>query len=369
MPTVLHLIETGGPGGAEKTLVAVAEGLAQTYRGVVYALKEGWTSQQMRARGFPVIVPSARRTFDLEWIMHLARTARSHQVDLVHAHEFTMNTVGTLVATWGGFPIVTTVHGKNYYWQRARRRLAYRWVSRRSHMVAVSEDVRRFLIEQVGVAAHRVTRIYNGIDVDAFEPRDPRREVARRALGIDPEAPVVACVGNLYPVKGHIHLVRAVALLRSRIPQIQLLVAGRGDLLEPLSNECGALGVDAHVRFLGFQEDVRHLLAAADVFTLPSLSEGLPLSALEAMAMERPVVATRVGGIPEVVEDGVSGFLVPPEDPDSLAGALADLLQDADRRRAMGRAGRARVEGEFSVARMLAGYRELYEAAMATGTA
>jgi glycosyltransferase involved in cell wall biosynthesis len=179
-------------------------------------------------------------------------------------------------------------------------------------------------------------------------------------LGVPDNAPVVGAIGNLYPVKGHIHLVKAFARVTEQVPDGRLVVAGRGELLEDLKNETLRLGITKQVMFLGFREDVSSLLQAFDIFVMPSESEGIPLSLLEAMACSKPVVVTNVGGMPEVVTDKV-GLRCQPRDPVALADNILALLRDPVLCNRMAQTARERVEVEFSLERMSRQYSYCYD--------
>jgi glycosyltransferase involved in cell wall biosynthesis len=181
-----------------------------------------------------------------------------------------------------------------------------------------------------------------------YRPADGREDV-RRALGIDPGAPLVGVVGRLEPQKGHAYLLEAWADVRRAAPGARLLVVGDGSLRADLEARALAPALRGSVVFTGFRADVPRVLATLDVLTLPSLYEGMPLTAIEASAMALPVVATAVDGTPEVVRDGETGCLVPPADPPALAHALRALLADPARARSMGRAGRAHVLARFDL--------------------
>lgn len=227
-------------------------------------------------------------------------------------------------------------------------------------MVAVSEDIRRFLVKRVGVNERLITTIYNGIEPREYRSDHRAREVIRRELGLTEGRPVLGTVGNLYPVKGHVYLVRAMAAVAAKRPDAVCLILGRGQLLEQLRHTATELGIDHHVMFLGFREDVPALLRAMDIFVLPSLSEGLSLALLEAMAAGKAVVATNVGGNPEVVLDRQTGLLVPSEDAPALADAILLLLRDPALAERLGESGRIRVDKEFSVTAMAQRYDALY---------
>jgi glycosyltransferase involved in cell wall biosynthesis len=281
-------------------------------------------------------------------------------VDLIHAHEFRANVFGAIVAKLCGIPLVGTVHGKNYYPDHVKRRMAYRWVSTAAKMVAVSEDLRRFLQDQVGVHRDRIARIYNGVDMPE---RISRERVAqfRSDLGIQPSEFTLGIVGSLYLVKGHTYLFDAFRSVLKLHPKTKLLVVGQGDLEDSLKRQVLELGIDHAVSFLGLRNDVPSILTALDLFVLPSLSEGLSVALLEAMSAAVPVVASSVGGTPEIVQDGQTGLLVSPKNAPELADRIIEIISNREKSKLLGERGRERVAKEFTTARMFDQYQKLYD--------
>jgi glycosyltransferase involved in cell wall biosynthesis len=356
-------LETSGPGGAENVVVRLAAALRE--RGdqpIVATLEPGWMTERVEALGIPVWIVPQRPGFDFAWVFRFARELSRARIDVLHSHEFAMNSFGSAAALLARVPAISTIHGRNWVSDRPRRAFAYRMLRRLGvPVVAVSEDLAGFLVERLGIPRERLALVHNGIPLPDATPsgaRSARRSAARAALAIPADRSLVVAVGNLYPVKDHATLLRALA----RLPDARVAIAGRGAEEQPLRQLAVELGLADRVHLLGLRDDVGTVLAAGDVFVQPSLSEGLPLAVLEAMASGLPVVATRVGGVHEAVADGTTGFLVPPGDPAALAAALARVLESPDRGAALGSAGRARVEAEFSVARMADHYRSLYAA-------
>ena len=261
---------------------------------------------------------------------------RKEQVALIHAHEFSAILCGWVVAMLAGVPLVATVHGKNYFWEKLRRRVTYRLVSRQGTIVAVSQDLKQFICDRVGVQEQRVEVIYNGV-APAQMITDEEAQACKTELGISGCYPVLGVVGSLYPVKGHRFLLEALPEILRRWPKAQLLVIGRGELDVVLKEQVEQLAIGANVHFLGMRQDVPRLLSLMDVFVLPSLSEGLSLALLEAMASGKPVVATRVGGNPELIDHGRTGLLVQSEDAKDLAANLLTLLSDSGTMQQLGR--------------------------------
>ena len=208
----------------------------------------------------------------------LVKLIHEKQVMLLHAHEFYMNTIGLAASRLTGIPLVATVHGRNYYPHRLRRRIAYRLVARfADQMVTVSEDVRDFLAQQVGIPLDRMRIVPNGVPAHQ-EPSHERLSTLRKSLDLDQHTRVVSTVGSLYQVKGHTYLIEAVSTVVRRCPDVVFLIVGRGGLREELEAQATRLGVASYIRFLGHRDDVRDLLGVSDVFVLPSLSEGMPMT-------------------------------------------------------------------------------------------
>lgn len=362
--TILHLSSTSGPGGAEMIVRRLAVSLDKTrFRSVVCLFRPGWLGDACREANLPAYVVGMNGAFDLRWFRSVADLLKKEQVTAIHAHEFTANTYGTMLGKLVNVPVVATVHGKNYYWEQAKRRIAYRYVGRMSTMVAVSDDLRQFLAERVGIMRKRIRVIYNGVDVCA--PSDPVQCIkVRSELELGQWETIIGAVGSLYPVKGHVYLIQALPTILKEYPKTLLLIVGRGELENELKAEVDRLNLQDHVRFLGFRNDIHTLLSLMDIFVMPSLSEGLSMAILEAMAAGLPIVATNVGGNPEIVLDGETGFLVPPENSDILAERVVSLLRDPCRARDFGDRGKRRVTERFSLSAMVDAYQECYESAI-----
>ena len=358
--TVLHLSTSSGPGGAERMISTLTAALnRRQFRIIVGLFRHGWLQAECEALGVKTIVMPLAGPFKIPWFRACLQLLRRERVALIHAHEFSAILCGWIVATLAGVPLVATVHGKNYFWEKLRRREAYRLVSRRGTMVAVSEDLKRFMCEKVGIADQRVQVIYNGV-APAQSVTDEDVQRCKAELGISGCYPVLGVVGSLYPVKGHTFLLEAMPEVVRRWPRARLLVIGRGELEVTLKERAEQLAIGDNVLFLGMREDVPRLLSVLDAFVLPSLSEGLSLALLEAMASGKPVVATLVGGNPEVIEQGRTGFLVQPENVGDLATNLVKLLSDPEIMHNVGRQAAERVRQCFSIGQMVDRYKDLY---------
>jgi glycosyltransferase involved in cell wall biosynthesis len=362
--TVLHLSSSSGPGGAETVVASVASTLdASRYRSIVCLFRDGWLRDRCERLGLETHVLRMRGALDLGWFRRFTALLRERQVVLIHAHEFGANTWGTMAGRLARRSVVATVHGRSYYGDRGRRRLAYRAVSRSAVMVAVSEDIRRFVVSATGVAGERIRVVHNGIEVPVPVPAEIRQRT-RTELGILESERVVTVVGSLYPVKGHRYLLEAAPPILQAHPATVFLIAGRGDMETALREQARSLGIEARVRFLGLRQDVPALLSIADVFVQPSLSEGLSIAILEAMSAGRAVVTSRVGGNPELVVDGQTGLLVEPADAGALATAVTRILADPAEARRLGDNGLARVKSRFTIEAMVREYEAIYAEAL-----
>lgn len=354
-------LESSGPGGAENVVLHLAAGLrAAGDEPVVVTMRPGWMTERAEAAGIEVWLAPQRPGLALGWIPRFAARLRRGGIDCLHSHEFAMNVYGGAAARQLGIASVATIHGRHWATGRPRRALAYRVLHRLGmQLVAVSYDLAGFLAPGLRLPREAIAVIHNGIAL-APPPVGGEHERARRetrgALGIADADPLLLAVGNLYPVKDHATLLRAAA----RLSGAHVAIAGRGDEEAKLRALAAELGIAARLHLLGLRDDVPRLHLAADVFVQPSLSEGLPLAILEAMGAGLPVVATRVGGVPEAVLEGETGCLVAPGDPEALAAALRPLLEAPSLRARFGAAGARRIALEFSLAAMTGSYRTLY---------
>ena len=356
---IIHFITELNVGGAEKTLARLLAHLDRDrFAPTVACLYggDGSVADGIRALGIPVI--DLRMTAKWRWdaFWRLYRLLRREHPTILHTWMFHANVPGRVLGRLAGVPIVISSERT----MGMERRWRY-WLNRISHpltdrVVCVSQQVADFVVQEVGIPQHKTVVIPNGIDLRDFEHL-PGKQRARAALGLSPDQMLVGTVARLDPVKRLDVLLQAMTSL----PDVCAVIVGDGPEREPLETMSERLEIASRVRFAGQRDDVRPWLVAMDVFVLSSDWEGMSNAVLEAMAAGLPVVATAVGGTPEVVVNGVTGLLVPPRDPDTLAQAITRLLRDPDLRLKMGRAGRERVEKYFSVERMVQATEALYE--------
>lgn len=365
--TVCQLLHSLNVGGAEVLACRIARRLCGAFHFVFACLDElGPLGEELRAEGFAVHLLGRRPGLDVVCPVRLARLLRTERVDVVHAHQYTPFFYALASRLAGRQrPVLFTEHGRHQPdYPRPKRMLANRLLlSRRDRVVGVGAAVRRALIDNEGLPARRVGVLYNGIDVDAFAAAGATsgsRLDARQELGVGPDDFVLLQVARLDYLKDHATAVRTLARVCEREPNARLVLVGDGPERSGIEAQVRNLNLGDKVRFLGTRQDVGRLLHGADVFLLTSVSEGIPLTVIEAMAAGLPVVATDVGGMSEVVVDGATGFLAPAKDDAALAERILRLAGDPALRGQMGTAGRARAKQHFDEPRMCDDYGRLY---------
>jgi glycosyltransferase involved in cell wall biosynthesis len=363
---ILLVIETRGPGGAEQMLVHLAEHLdSSRYHKRVVLLRPGWIQEQLQDRGIEAVLIPSERSWDFTFLRRLMREIRGFNTDLIHSHLPGANLYASVAGWLTGRPTVLTYHGELFLpgpptrYAAIKNMLVRRFASR---IVMVADYLKEDFVKRAKFPAAKLTTIYNGIPM-LNEIADFDTTVKRATLGVQPDDPVVGIVANFRPAKGYEYFIEAAHLVRQRLPNTKFLVVGQGR--EAIEKKVHALidrfKLHDNIVLLGFRQDVPELLRVFDVFVLSSISEGLPLSVVEAMAAHKPVVVTRVGGLAELVAEGDSGFLVPPRNAELLAERILEILTNPQLRDKMGRRGRKIVETKFTVTAMVDQYQSLYE--------
>lgn len=382
---VLHVILTLERAGAQDVVRVLASRHMQAGCGsFVVTFEDGAVRQDLEAMGIPVEVLGVRQHGIERPLAFLAEQrsirrrleecVRRWEIDIVQAHI--LHTLDFLVLSLRRVPpvktVIWTVQNSDYLpdgstpWT-AFKQAVHRWLYRANAgkigaMVAVSEKVREVVEEGLGDMGGKLMVIPNGVELERFDLPSGREELLEE-LDLDPDSQLLLTVGRLTEQKGQVHLLRAMAALAGEEPRARLLVAGRGELEAELRAETRRLGIEERVCWLGERADVPRLLRSVDVFVLPSLWEGLSVALLEAMAAGLPIVATRVAGTDQVLEDGDSGLVVPPADDSALAAALVNVLGDPSLRERLGLRARQVAAQGYSAAvqadRYLALYREL----------
>lgn len=384
---VLQIITNLDIGGAQEVVRTLSDYLVQNdCPTVVCTLKDGPLRKDIERLGIPVEVVGGRKYSILAFPLFvrdmlriqrsLAEIVQRYEINVIQTHLLRMLDFLALTLRRGSEKpaVFWTVHNEQFalrkdqlpgfHWLLEPKRFTHRWLYRiasrwASGFIAVSEDVGLAVRREIGPDEKKVAVILNGVDTRRYPAAADRKELRSR-LGFGDDACLIAVVGTLKEQKGHRYLVEAGKEILSKRQNLHFLFIGDGPLLQELNRQAAESGLTERIHFLGNRDDVPDLLAASDLFVLPSLWEGLPMALIEAMASGMPIVATRVSGTQKAIIHEESGLLVPPGDPGELAGAIEVLLSRPERASAMGRAARLRAEKCFSAQAQAASHIALF---------
>ena len=352
---ILWLIDGLGMGGAERLMIPYLCQLDKSqFRSRVCVLQErdgNPMADQIRQLGVPVDLLLMPHLRNLDNIPRLLRYLRQHQIDLVHTQLEFANIMGTLAARLEQIPTLCTLHTFEDIDQSAKttRRVRLMWqVLRRfsQRIIAVSEEIRQYHIRQAYFDPDKIITLYNGINLSRFRqlPGSTRDD-----LGIPSDAPLLLTVAVLRQPKGIQYMIEAMLAILTAVPDTRYVIVGDGEYAQPLQQLAQQQKVSDRIIFTGIRHDVPQLLAASDLFVLPTLLDALPTVLIEALAAGKPIVASDVGGVPEIVVHGRNGLLVPPAQPDELAQACLQLLLNGEMRAAMGCVGQEVAAQRFDI--------------------
>jgi glycosyltransferase involved in cell wall biosynthesis len=356
-------------GGQNQVLLTVLGLRARGHRTVLVAHPDGELARRA-SEGHDLIRLAPAHEMDFAAAFRLARVLRELEPDLIHAHDphaVSMASMALSTLSDRRRPVLVIARRVDFH---LKRNAFSRWKYKQVDAAICSSNAIRAMVVEDGIDNACAFTVYEGVQVDRIGAQ-PVTDV-HKELWLTPGAPVVGNIAALVPHKGQRYLIDAAPTVVRAMPDTQVLIFGEGELRPALLRQIKHLGLEHHVRLVGFRPDILSLLKGLDLFVMSSISEGLGTSILDAMAASKAVVATTTGGIPEVVEDGVTGVLVPPHNAPALAEAILRLLKDAPLRRRMGEAGLARVHGQFNVDRMidetLAVYERVADTRLASGS-
>jgi glycosyltransferase involved in cell wall biosynthesis len=366
---LLEFVTLFAIGGTERQVVNLSRALDlsrfELYMGCLR--QAGEFLKEIEAREIPISEYRIRSFYHPKTFVHQLRLARHlirNRIQILHSYNFYSNVFAIPAARLAGTPVVVASIRDTGVYLTSPKKALQKWICRfATHILVNAEAVRRWLVEE-GYPADKITVIGNGIDLERFAQK-PGGTRLREELGLPSQVPLVAVLSRLNPLKGIESFLSAAVIVARRFPDARFLIVGDGFSIKDgaivhddtyrreMTRYAARLGLEGRVVFTGFRLDVPSLLSEVAVSVLPSLSEGLSNTLLESMAAGVPVVATRVGGNPEAIEDGVSGLLVPPRDPEALARAIGLLLENRRLAFNLGEAGRRRVVERFSLERMV----------------
>jgi glycosyltransferase involved in cell wall biosynthesis len=365
---IVYVITSTGVGGAEKILYYTVTGLDSTkYSISLCSLKErGEIAKELEKCGVQIhCLRMVNKEGVIGWLssiitlFRLFSYLRKLRPTIVHSFLFRANILARIAGYLTGVPIIISsirvMGGEKEFFHFLERMTSF-VVDR---YVTVSESVKGYIIQKSKIPVEKVSVIYNGVNIkncDSLQVQNVKLSFSREAGNI-----ILMTVGRLHKQKGHYYLIHAISKVKKEVLKIRLLIIGEGEEEKNLKNLVKSLDLTDQIIFTGLKYDVENILPIAELFILPSLWEGMPNAVLEAMATGKPVVATEVGGIPELVIHGETGLLVPPKDSDALASAIIDLLQDKLKAKKMGEVGRIRVEEHFNISKTVEKTESLYQ--------
>jgi glycosyltransferase involved in cell wall biosynthesis len=348
---VLFIIDSLPLGGAERQVVTLASSLnGNRYKFYVCCLRnEGVQANELRSNGIPVVSLKMRLRFWPMGMYRLYRLIRHLKPKIIHTHLYESGIWGRLVGIFTHTPVIlTTEHSLPF---PKRRYLLLERITNHftDKMIAVSEEIRQKCIHKQGVPPDKVITIPTAVDIAHFQGVKTRNHL-RNELGMRDSSPLIGTIARLVRPKRLDYLLEAARLVCNKVPKARFVIIGDGPLREELNNQAEELGlIPGCVSFLGSRFDIPEILSSLDIFILSSELEGLPVALLEAMASTRPVIATRVGGIPQVIQDGYNGILVSPHDPTGLANAIFAVIEDNTLSRSMAIEGFRTIESRYSI--------------------
>lgn len=364
---VLHLISSNGLFGAEKVLLSLTDcgnkfGL-KSFVGAVKNLHNPHLEiiEEAKKTGLNSVVFESRGRFDLATIFRIVRFLKENDINIIHTHNYKSDLLGMLAAVISGKKWIAT----NHVWHGFDRKLRFyegldAFVLRFARkIIAVSDEIQRDLIKK-GVPQQKIRVIYNGINIQQLCPTTSSNGL-RRSLGINDTDVVVTNIGRLSPEKGHEVLLKAAEEITAKNAQVKFLIVGDGQLTQKLKSYAQDSGLGGKVVFTGIRSDIADILRASDIYVNSSFIEGLPITILEAMAAQLPIVATKVGAVPKVIKNGVNGILVEAGDIRGLSKAILSLVSHADKRKALAMQAYSDVNSDFSVERMCQQYIQIYQ--------
>ena len=360
---IIHFVFSMARGGQEKMLLDLA--LIQKKQGhkvrvLCITTKEGPFAEALEEKGVPVHAYGKKTGFSFALLRCLKKEFQSWKIDVVHTHNPVPNFYGALAAKWARVPVViNTRHGMG----AGAKNRAYKFsLLFTNKVVFVCKKAQEHFINRRIVKSSMAQTIYNGIPLEQYATKisESDRDNFLKILGLKPENKIIGVVARLEPLKDISTFLKVAKIVCSKYPSCRFLIVGDGSLAKDLKQEAKSLDIEKKAVFLGDRRDVDKLLQIMDIFCLTSVSEGTPLTLIEAMASEKPIVATRVGGVPEVVIDRSNGYLKEPGDSHGLTEAIMDLLENSEVRKQMGEKGYKRAFEFFHVNIMAKNYQNLY---------
>jgi len=362
---ILHIYQNSKIGGVQQQLLSLLKAYDREVFNPIFCClgpKEAM-SKEIETLGIEVIALNRSRyhKFSLGIVRDLYKLMKQKKIYIVRTHRYRANLYGRLAAWLSGVPVIIISLHDNYIKDvRLERKIANKILSKvTDKIIAVSESIRKDIMKYDGIDSSKILVIPNGIDIERFDPKGNFANIREEFL-IKKSDIVIGFIGRIVSVKGLEYLIDALLFLKEEFKNIKLLITGEGSLLDRLYEKAKENSVNNSVIFTGRRRDIPDILSCIDIFVMPSIAEGLPNSLLEAMAMGKPIVATEVGGIPELIRNGVNGILVLPRDPGALATAIKGLIVNSQSAAKMGQAAKDLVHDNLSIKAIAQKWQSLY---------
>lgn len=359
---VLHIIDTTGPGGAEKVLYDIIKNLdSSKFKSFLILPDKGWLYSQLKDESATIDIIDGKGAYNIRYIIKLIRYVYRNKINVIQAHLLGVSLYCSFVSLFTGIPLISTIHG---YVDVPKRKsiLKFRFISMfAKRIVFVSEHLRAYFLETTGINKRKTEIIYNGINRQMYleSPRDD----LRTEFGLSNDDVLVGSVGNITPPKGYDILLTAASIVCKSNPHTRFLIAGekRGLLYKDLEDLCRDLRLNDNVFFVGYRTRIASFLKGLDIFVLPSITEGFSLSTVEAMVVGLPVIVTKSGGPEEIIDDPNDGLIVDANDPNALAEKILLLLDNFVLKKRISSAARKSFQNKFTVEQMVNKYERLYK--------
>lgn len=362
---ILHMIETTGSGGAEQVIVDIVRHLdREKFISVVVLTGKGWLYDNISSSGVVPEIIKSEGAYDWRFIRKVMKLSKLKKVDVIHSHLDDTNFYACLVGIFSRIPVIATYHGMIGSWNVKNVKDSIKMAIIKFHakyVVAVSEFLKTELLKAGSFKNSQLRRIYNGVDFQILGQEDGSKKL-RSELNLPQEAILIGTIGNMERWKGFDYFIKAVPTIIEKSPKSYFLIIGeiKEDILGDLDALIASLKLEGRIFFMGFRGDIPQILTQLDIFVLPSLSEGLSIATIEAMAKERPVIVTDSGGPTEIVDEGRTGFVVPPKDPEAIAQRVIQLINDPNLAQTLGKQAKIAVQNKFDLKSTISTYADLY---------
>lgn len=366
---ILFVIDSLEFGGGERVFAQIINGLdPEKYKIFLASQPNKHFNEVIRNKKVQFILLDFSKRINPVLIFRLAEIIRKNEIQIIHGQGTRAEFYSRIAKRLAGraryvSTIAMPVEGFDVSLLRKKVYRFFDWLSEGyvDSFIVVSDILKEMMINERGINPDKVFRIYNGIEIDKYNPTPGNRIHIRKELGINEDIILTGAVGRLVWQKGFEYLIQSIPDVIKAYPKVKLLIAGEGPLKYRLKAQGAGLKVNDHLIFTGFRNDIKELLSAIDILVIPSILEGFPMITLEGMAMAKPIIATRIDGITEQITDGETGLLVPPRDADALTKAINHLINDRDLALRLGINARQKVEKAFSVEKMIAETEKIYQ--------